>query len=113
MDEVTDENKKLILAVAPFSEEGYNTYDLLRSIARISKRQPNEAYEIWHRLLEGANPDFPEEAIRETLTNFLKIGPDGLRMARNIVSEYLKGGNEQPSLWLREIMEQSDLYVTS
>lgn len=107
VDEVTDENKKLILAVAPFAEEGYNSYDLLRSISRISERQPIEAYEIWLRLLEGAKPDFPEESIREALTNFILIGHDGQRMAKSIVSEYLKGGNEQPSLWLREIMEST------
>jgi hypothetical protein len=95
----------LILDVAPFAEENYNSYDLLRSIARISDRQPDEAYEIWLRLLEGAKPDFPEESIREALTNLIRIGQDGQRMAKIIVSEYLKGGNEQPSLWLHEIME--------
>ncbi len=103
VDEVTDENKKLILAVAPFAEEGYNSYDLLRSIAKISERQPIEAYEIWLRLLEGAKPDFPEESIREALTNFIQLGHDGQRMAKHIVSEYLKGGNENPFQWLREI----------
>jgi len=105
VDEVTDENKKLILAVAPFAEEGYNSYDLLRSISRISQRQPIESYEIWLRLLEGAQPDFPEEAIREALANYVRLGYDGQRMAKSIVSEYLKSGNEQPSLWLREIMD--------
>jgi hypothetical protein len=105
VDEVNDKNMPLILAVAPFAEEDYNSYDLLKSIARISERQPNEAYEIWLRLLEGAKPDFPEEAIREALSNLIRVGQDGQRMAKKIVSEYLKGGNEQPSLWLREIME--------
>jgi len=104
VDEVTDENKGLILAVAPFAEEGYNSYDLLRSIAKISERQPIEAYEIWLRLLECAKPDFPEESIREALTNFMRIGQDGQRMAKNIVSAYIQGGNEQPSLWLKEIV---------
>lgn len=104
VDEVNEQNRHLILAVAPFSEENYNSYDLLKSIAKISERQPTEAYEIWLRLLEGAKPDFPEEAIREALTNFMRIGQDGKRMAKNIVSEYLKGGNERPSQWMREIM---------
>lgn len=104
VDEVTDENKKLLLSVALFAEEGFNSYDLLRSISRISERQPIEAYEIWLRLLEGAKPDFPEESIREALTNFIRIGNDGQRMAKNIVSEYLKGGNEHPMQWLKEIL---------
>jgi hypothetical protein len=108
VDEVTDENKELLLAVALFAEEGYNSYDLLRSISRISERQPMEACEIWLRLLEGAKPDFPEESIREALTNFIRIGHDGQRMAKTIVSEYLKGGNEKPSLWLREISLRND-----
>lgn len=105
VDEVNEKNRDLILAVAPFSEENYNSHDLLKSIARISEEQPNEAYEIWLRLLIGGKPDFPEEAIREALTNLSRIGPDGLRMAKNIVSEYLKDGNERPSQWLREVVE--------
>lgn len=112
VDEVTDENKKLILAVAPFAEEGHNSYDLLRSIAKISERHPIDAYEIWLRLLEGAKPDFPEEAIREALANFMRIGHDGQRMAKDIVSAYIRGGNEQPSKWLRDIVE-SEKNLTS
>lgn len=107
VDEITDYNKPLILAVASFSEEGFNSYNLLKAIGRMSKQQPIESYEIWLRLLEGAKPDFPEEALREALTNISETGREGVRMARNIVSEYLKGGNEQPSLWLREIMDRS------
>src|SRR5262249_8553915 len=45
VDEVNDINKRLILAVAPYADENHHSYDLLRSIARISERQPLEAYE--------------------------------------------------------------------
>jgi hypothetical protein len=107
VDVVDEKNKGLILAVAPFAEEDYNSYDLLKSIARISEQQPTEAYEIWLRLLDGARPDFPEEAIRAALNNLVRLGPEGVRKARNIVSEYLKGGNEQPSQWLREMPVQN------
>ncbi|MDQ3563778.1 MAG: hypothetical protein M3436_06450 [Pseudomonadota bacterium] len=103
VDEVNEGNKNLILAVAPFAEEAHNSHDLLKSIAKISERQPLEAYEIWRRLLEGARPDFPEEAIRGALTNLVRVGPEGLRKAKEIVSEYLRGGNEQPTQWFREI----------
>ncbi len=103
VDEVNEGNKYLILAVASFAEEAHNSHDLLKSIAKISELQPLEAYEIWRRLLEGARPDFPEEAIRDALTNLVRVGPEGLRKAKEIVSEYLRGGNEQPTQWLREI----------
>lgn len=103
VDEVNEGNKKLMLAIAPFAEEEYNSHDLLESIAKISEKQPFEAYEIWLKLLEKATPDFPEEAIRAALTNLIRVGPEGVRNAKTIVSEYIKGGNEQPALWLREI----------
>lgn len=103
VEEINDENKKLILAVASFADENYNSHELLKSIARFSKRQPEEAYEIWQRLLEGACPDFPEEAIRTALANLVQAGPEGLRNAKEIVSAYLKVGNERPSSWLHEI----------
>lgn len=103
VDEINESNKHLILAVAPFAEEDYNSHDLLESIARISAKQPFEAYEIWLRLLEGTSRDFPEEAIKSALTNLVRAGPEGQRKAKDVVSKYIKGGNERPSLWLREV----------
>jgi len=103
MDEINEGNKHLIIAVAPFAEEEYNSHDLLESIARISAKQPFEAYEVWIRLLEGTSQDFPEEAIRSALTNLVRVGSEGQRNAKDVVSKYLRGGNERPSQWLREI----------
>jgi hypothetical protein len=103
VDIVDEKNRGLILAVAPFAGDEYNSHDLLESIAKISVKQPFEAAEIWLRLLEGTSSDFPEEAIRTTLTNLQQAGPEGLRKAKIIVSEYLKCGNERPTQWLKEI----------
>ncbi len=103
VDEVSNENRHLILAVAPYADEDYNSYELLKSIARISEQQPFEAYDIWVRVLERTRPDYPEEAIRATLGKLVQRGAEGLRKAKNIVDQYIKGGNDRPSQWLREI----------
>jgi predicted HTH transcriptional regulator len=66
--------------------------------------QPNEAVAIWQALLQRAAPDYPEEAIREALSNLVASGDDGRRDAYAIVDEYIKRGNEKPSLWLHEIV---------
>lgn len=100
---VNADNMKLLLAVAPFADEEYNSHAILESIARISAKQPFEAYEIWLELLKGTSHDFPEEAIRTSLVNLIRVGPDGLRKARHVVSEYLKGGNDRPDKLLREV----------
>lgn len=81
----------------------HNSYELLKSIANISKNQPFEAHTIWLKMLEGACPDYPEEAVRKTLTNLVNQGHEGLRKARDVVSQYLKSGNERPAILLREI----------
>ena len=102
--EVNDTSRPLILAVAPYADESHHSYDLLRSIARISERQPLEAYEIWRRALGTARPDYPQEAIKKTLTSLVRVGPEGVRKAKDVVSEYLKGGNEEPLKLLQEVM---------
>lgn len=104
VDEVNDINRPLILAVAPYADENHHSYDLLRSIARISERQPMEASEIWRRMLEAAHPDYPSEAIQTALANLVKIGPEGERKAKEIVDQYLKHGNDEPLKLLREII---------
>ena len=115
VDEVNDINRPLILAVARYTDENHHSYDLLRSIARISERQPLEAYEIWRHMLEAARPDYPSEAIQTALANLVKVGPEGVRKAKDIVSEYIKGGNEEPLKLLREItgVEKSVLNSSS
>lgn len=103
IDEVNDANKPLILAVAGYAEDDYNSHDLLEMIARTSKAQPREAYEIWLKLLESTCTDFPEEAVRTALNSLAQSSAEGMRQAKDIVSTYLKGGNERPSIWLREL----------
>lgn len=105
VEEVSEENKYLLLKIAPFAGEEYNTHDLLESIARISKKQPDKAYEIWLKMLEGSSMDFPEEAVQAALTHLVNAGSNGQRQAKEIVSKYIEAGNERPHKWLREITE--------
>jgi len=103
ISEVNDANRDLILSIAAYAEEDYNSHDLIRTIARISAVQPDEAATIWLTLLRGAAPDYPEDSIREALANIAASGDDGRRNAFAIVDIYIKSGNENPALWLREI----------
>ncbi|SDX34122.1 hypothetical protein [Nitrosomonas oligotropha] len=105
VDEVNEENKNLLLKIAPFAEEEYNTHDLLESIAKISNKQPDEAYEIWLKMLEGSSMDSPEEAVRAALANLVNVGPDEQRQAKEIVSKYSEAKNYRPHQWLQEITE--------
>ena len=109
VEEVNDTNRRLIFAVAPYADVSHHSHDLLRTIARISDRQPLEAYEIWRRLLEGSHPDYPPDAIEEALVRLVRIGPEGERKAKDIVSQYLKAGNEMPFQFLQAMsaVEQS------
>ncbi len=105
VDELNDTTKALVLAVAPFAGENFNSHELLELFARTSKTYPSATYEIWLSLLEKASPDYPEEAVRTALANFVQGGAEGVRRAKEIVSAYLKGGNERPRGWLKEIMD--------
>lgn len=107
VDEVNEENKNLLLRIAPFAEEEYNTHDLLESIAKISKKQPDEAYEIWLKMLEGSSMDFPEEAVRTALTNLVNAGSNGQRQAKEIVSKYIEAENYRPHQWLQKIRSEN------
>jgi hypothetical protein len=104
VDQINATNKSLILAVAPYADENHHSHDLLRSIARISKRQPLEAYEIWRRMLDGSKPTYPQEAIRTTFTNLLAQGADGVRKAKEITDQYLRCHIDGPSRLLLELL---------
>lgn len=103
VDKVDNKNRNLLLAIAPYADEENNSYELLESIADISQIQPFEAHAIWMKMFEGTMPNYPEEAIQRILGNLIKEGPEGLRKAKEVVSEYLKRGNDLPATLLREI----------
>lgn len=106
VDHIDDDRRNLLLSIAPYADESHNSYELLTNIADISKSQPLEAYAIWMKMLEGSTPDYPEDAIRQILTSLVNEGPEGIRMARQIESEYLRRGIERPSIWLKDIRKQ-------
>ena len=103
VDKIDDVRRDWLLAIAPFAHVEYNTHEMLESLAIISRAQPFEAHSIWMKLLEGSTPDYPENAIREILTNLMKAGADGKLKAKEAVSIYIKVANEKPKIWLSEI----------
>lgn len=103
VDNIDDMRRDWLLAVAPFAHVESNTHEMLESLATISRTQPFEAHNIWMKLLEGSTPDYPEDAIREILTNLVRSGANGLLKANEAASIYIKVANEKPRIWLREI----------
>ena len=103
VDHVDKENLKLLVEIVPHADVSYKSYTLLENIARISQTQPFDAHIIWMEMLKGSWQIHPEQAIRQILTNLVKQGPEGLRKAKDAVSEYLKRGNDLPNKWLREL----------
>jgi hypothetical protein len=106
VDQIDEERRRLLLSIAPYSEESYNSYVLLECISDISENQPFEAHEIWMKMLEGSTPDYPEESIKKIFKNLIKKGSDGFRKAREAESEYIKNGNDRPSHWLKEVKQE-------
>ncbi len=104
VDNVDDESRYLINAVAPYADVSHNSHDLLRSIAAISETQPFEAYGIMMKMFEGAFPYYPEEAIKKILANLIKQKQEGKQKAKDIVDIYLKQGIRMPYNILNEIM---------
>lgn len=103
VDHFDKENLKLLLEIVPYADVSHNSYTVLENIARVSQTQPFDAHIIWMEMLKGSWQIYPEQAIRQILTDLVKQGPEGLRKAKEAVSEYLKKGNDLPNKWLREI----------
>ena len=72
----------------------------MKIVAKVSEKQPDEAFQIWMRILERDTPDFPPEAIKTSILNIKKSGNDGNRNAKAIASKYISTGNDQLNQWL-------------
>ena len=107
VDRLDDERMELLLKIAPYADESYNTRDILESLARLSEKQPFKANEIWLKILERSSPTYPEKPIRQILTRLKTEGPEGKRAAEKTVDRYIKRGVTSVSkLWI-EISNES------
>ena len=105
VESVDGEIIEYLTKIAPFADESHNSSDLIQSIARISRSQPSEAFTVWNSMLEGSHSIYPQEAVKEALSNLANSNARGLRNAREIVSKYLKKGVERPAIWLDQVIE--------
>ncbi len=104
LDEIDDDRLNLLFEIVPYADVEHNSYDLLKSIAKISKTQPYEAYQIMLKMLEETHPDYPEDAIRLIFSNLTAAGAKGLNWSKIIVDRYLKKGISRPFNILNEIL---------
>lgn len=86
----------LLNALAKNSAKEHDSYHLLEALAKLSKEQPQECFEIWSVILEKTAPYFPEESVRTILENLVASGSDGRRSAVSIANAYLNYGNDFP-----------------
>ncbi len=108
IEHIDEEKMDWLTFIAPYADESHNAYIFLENLARLSEEQPFEANLLWNKLLERSSPDYPEEAIHQIIQNLVLNGPEGVRAARDTVSEYLKYGNELPRQWLREVLDATE-----
>jgi len=104
IDEIDEERKSWLMTVAPYAEVDHNSHDLLKTISRLSANYPYDAKDIWLAMLSEYSYDYPEEAIKEALSNFVRRGKPGVKAAKEIVGAYFQHGVERPIEWLDEIL---------
>ncbi len=105
IDEIDATTERWLLQIAPYAEEDYNSYDLLKSLARISESQALDAQKVWLKMLDSYSYDYPDDAIRQMFKNLIVLGPEGERKAKEIVDAYLRHGIDRPMKWLQEIKD--------
>ena len=103
VDEVDDSNKHLIFPLLAFADSDHHSFGLLENIARIGKKQPAAAYEIWRRVVDVSFPEYPPDALRAALENIAADGQEGILRAKAIASKYFENGSEGPSKILHEL----------
>lgn len=104
IEEVDDLNRAMIHSVVACTNEDRFSFDLLDNIARISDRQPEEAFKIWKVLLRVAGVWYPQEAIHSAFKNLIKSGPRGIQNAKEIADDYLLRHNSDPHNVLQQLL---------
>jgi hypothetical protein len=112
IETVDDATEGWLIAVAAFAEEGHSSDSLLQGLSALSEKQPLPAQRIWLRMLVSCSYDYPEGAIRQILENLVKLGPEGIREAKEIVDAYLRHGLARPAGWLSEIIKSNEEHET-
>jgi len=104
--ELNETTQSWLLAIAPYANEDYKANYLLESLARLSKSQPFEVFEIWKVMLGSSSCDYPQEAIKEIFKNLVLQGNNGVRAVKEIADLYLKHGLTGPTDWCNQFVNE-------
>ncbi|MCC3305536.1 hypothetical protein [Sneathiella sp. HT1-7] len=93
---IDDNSYRFLLTLARYAEYDFNSHEFLKSLSRLSNDQPIKSGEIWLEFSRNSAACYPIEPIEALLKNLVKSGKEGDRIARDVVSEYAKRGEERP-----------------
>ena len=95
-----------LLKIVPYAEVESNGYHVLEWLAKVSKTQTEQSFEVWKSLLSREISIYPEEAIRTILSNLLTDSYNGKKWSRDIVDIYLKANALRPHQILLELLDE-------
>ena len=109
INKIEGPQKEWLHKVAPYAKYNHNDHELLENLARLSEYQLYDSQEIWLRMLYEYSYPYPENVVKKFLKNLVNCNnsKEGKRKAKEVVGQYLKHGETEPSDWLEEILAEN------
>ena len=94
IEELNDQNKRWLIAVAPYINDDYNGMSFMQELARLSETHALGVADIWKVTLSKPFYMYELEPLETIFKNLISLGQEGSTVAKEIVGMYIKINDE-------------------
>lgn len=89
LEELNDQNKHWLIAVAPYINDDYNGMSFMKELARLSEVHPLDVADIWKVTLSKPFYMYELEPLETIFNNLISLGQEGSTVAKEIADMYI------------------------
>ncbi|WP_409438956.1 hypothetical protein [Psychromonas sp. GE-S-Ul-11] len=94
VEELDEQSKKWLIAVAPFINDDHNGMDFMVELARLSEMHALDAADIWKVALSKPFYMYDLEPLETIFNNLISLGQGGSSVAKEIADMYIRANDE-------------------
>ncbi|MDO6444194.1 hypothetical protein Q4493_00250 [Colwellia sp. 1_MG-2023] len=94
IEELNDQNKHWLIAVAPYINDDYNGMSFMKELARLSEVHALDVADIWKVSLSNPFYMYELDPLETIFKNLISLGQDGSAVAKEIYDIYIRINDE-------------------
>ena len=105
-NELDDETMDLILSVCNYAGVSWNSPQVIKTLAKLVCKYPDQVFRVYMKMLEGVAPSYPKEKIAQIIKGIKENGTESDSKIKSIFDAYIKSDAADLVIELKQLMSE-------